>query len=291
MVRVVHAHRGLLGRELVGEGLARLDRVLGVGRHAVHGVRDPHAVEVEGGRLRQLVGEHDPDLVADLDLDGRGRDHAVVGPRLDDLPGLDLPVDDLRGQIELLRAVGQHRRGQVLATVPRRLGRVLVGDGLHDGVHLLGAHRRRRRGGRSTVRPAVGGPGRSHVEHPRHAARGVPCDRADHLVGALGQRPQIQLGRLTGRDVCGLLSEARERDVVSLGSCVRQLEDDRTGTDLGHGRLELEIGQRQLDHGGLASGGRRPTPRRCAAVVVVAHDEEGAEGQEQRADSQHDSDQ
>ena len=88
---------GLVRGELVGEGLARLDRRLRVRVDAVHRVRDPDAVEVDDVRLGQLVVQHDPHLVADLDVDLRRRHDAVVRPRLDDLAGLDLPVDDRRG--------------------------------------------------------------------------------------------------------------------------------------------------------------------------------------------------
>ena len=52
--------------------------------------------------------------VADVEVDPRSRDHPVVGPRLDDLAGAHLPVDDRRSQLEALRAVGQHLRFQRL---------------------------------------------------------------------------------------------------------------------------------------------------------------------------------
>ena len=91
--------------------------------------------------------EHDPDLVADLDLDARCGHDAVVGPRLDDLAGLDLPVDDLRRQVELLGAVGQHLGRQWLTTVALCLGREGVGDCLHGAVHGLRVHGRGRRRG------------------------------------------------------------------------------------------------------------------------------------------------
>src|SRR3546814_6580270 len=79
-VRVVPEGAGVGYREAVVEGPARLDRVLGQVRHAVHGVVDADAVPVDGGRLRQLVLEVHEDLLALARADRRpGRD-AVVAP-------------------------------------------------------------------------------------------------------------------------------------------------------------------------------------------------------------------
>ena len=52
VVRVVHVRAGRSGDELVGERLAGLDRLLGHVRHAVHGVGQLLAVEVDAGATR-----------------------------------------------------------------------------------------------------------------------------------------------------------------------------------------------------------------------------------------------
>ena len=72
-VRVVHRHRHLVGGVLVGEGVARLDEVLGDRGHAVELVVDVEAVEVQVGADGQLVGEPELGLVAHLEVDRRGR--------------------------------------------------------------------------------------------------------------------------------------------------------------------------------------------------------------------------
>src|SRR3546814_15485310 len=61
---------------------------------------------------------------ADVDLDVRPGDHAVVGPGLDELAGLDLPLDDLGRELEALRAVGHDlRRLELLVAHALGLGR------------------------------------------------------------------------------------------------------------------------------------------------------------------------
>lgn len=81
-VGVVHPHRRLLGDEVVGEALARFDRVLGDAGDPVHGVGQADAVAVHVGGGGQVVGQRDADVVTDRDLDDRARHLAVVGPRL-----------------------------------------------------------------------------------------------------------------------------------------------------------------------------------------------------------------
>ena len=85
VVRVVHVRADRPGRELVGERGARLDRVLRDVRDAVHRVREPLAVEVDAGRLVEVVREDRPDSVALDHVDPRARPRAVEAERVDRL--------------------------------------------------------------------------------------------------------------------------------------------------------------------------------------------------------------
>ncbi len=139
VVRVVHVRAGVAvpDRELVDEGLARLDRRLGDERHAVHRVRDDQAVPVDRRALRQLVGDDDADLVAFGDADLRAGNDAVVGPGLDELAGLDFPLHDHRaGQLEDLD-VAVHRVVERLAAESLRRRREGVDARLVHPVHLV----------------------------------------------------------------------------------------------------------------------------------------------------------
>ena len=63
-VRVIPARASGGGDELVGERAARWHRRLADVRHAIHASRHVDAVPVNGGRLRQVVGEDDAYKVA-----------------------------------------------------------------------------------------------------------------------------------------------------------------------------------------------------------------------------------
>src|SRR5207253_7643125 len=93
VVRVVHAHADRGRGEFVGVRLAGLDRRLGDAGNPVHAVgHTPDPVEVDRGRLREPVGDHEADVVTDVDVDGRAGIGAVVQPRLHRLGGVDLPA-------------------------------------------------------------------------------------------------------------------------------------------------------------------------------------------------------
>ena len=80
LVRVVPVGAGVGHVELVDEGLAGCDRLLGQMRHAVHGVRHAQAVPVDGRLLGELVLDRDAETLALTDPDLRARNRAVVGP-------------------------------------------------------------------------------------------------------------------------------------------------------------------------------------------------------------------
>jgi len=84
-VRVEPEGARVLRRELVGESRTGLDRGLRDPRDAVHLVRHADAVPVDGGRLRQLVGEAHAQRVAEPDAQGGAGDLAVVRPGVEGL--------------------------------------------------------------------------------------------------------------------------------------------------------------------------------------------------------------
>ena len=64
LVRVVPKCAGIDGIEFIGEGLAGTNRSLRQVRHAVHGVRQSHAVPVDGGRFFEAILDDDPQAPA-----------------------------------------------------------------------------------------------------------------------------------------------------------------------------------------------------------------------------------
>ena len=145
---------------------------------------------VDVGADRQLVGELDLHLVADVEVDARAGHHAVVGPRLDDLAGADLPVDDGGGELEALGAVGQHLGRERLVAAALGLGRE-GHDRLDHRLVLRRALARRscRVAGVLGERPAGrrAAPSPPMVSVVRHPRLGVSGDRAVHLVGCRAQ--------------------------------------------------------------------------------------------------------
>ena len=225
----------------------------------------PHAVEVEAVDSGSSFVQHHPDLVADLDLDGGCGDDAVVGPRLDDLAGLDLPVDDLApsGRTPWCRRPAPSGPDPRHRGPPSRPGTGWRRPPSTASI-CLRAHGRRRR---ATCADPVGRPAAPDVEHPRHAARGVPGDRADHLVGALGQHrpgpggPSRRAGcprsacRATGRRCCGPASRCSS----SRWTTGPAPTSGMAGSILRSARVELH-------HRGVAGGGRASSRRRVVPL-------------------------
>jgi len=242
-------------------------------------------VEVQGGRLGQLVVQDHPNLVADLHPDLGTRDDAVVRPGLHDLARLDLPVDDLCGQLELLGAVGEDRRLEDVATLALgRLGEP-EGDLVHDAVHRVGVHQRLaavvagRTAGSAAVgaAPRAGSGRRAGVHHATHAGVRVPGDRAQHVVHALGLPRRDGDGRgLAGAEVARAQPELRDVDVVHGGAAVRDAQLRPGGGDLEGAGRDRELRQvdvdlrRRRDRGSFAA----------ASAVVVLDEEDRPEGDE-----------
>ena len=122
---------GLVKRELVAEGLARRDRLLGQAGHAVHAVGQEHAVPVHRGRTRQPVGDVDTQWSPSSDLDGGPGRAAVVAPAVHEKAVRHLLPNGLRHQVKHLypvhypegerHAVRGHHGSVVAARLPREL--------------------------------------------------------------------------------------------------------------------------------------------------------------------------
>ena len=100
-VRMVPVGTGIGGHEVIGEGSAGWDRVLGHARHAVHGVVESQPMPVDRRRLRQVVDQLPYDPVALCDAQPGARGCAVIGP--------DLRCRVVLGQKLRLGGRGRHR--------------------------------------------------------------------------------------------------------------------------------------------------------------------------------------
>jgi hypothetical protein len=158
--------------ELVRERGTRLDRILGDVRDAVHRIWHALAVEVNAGRLVQVVPEDRPDPVALHHLDPWRRPCPVVAERRDRVRyGVD-PVQDLVDrQLEDLDAVLDPGRRQRLVPCTLERRAFAVEESLHDReggcvvVHRRGGRRgRSRRRGRLMARVIVRARRRSRWE-------------------------------------------------------------------------------------------------------------------------------
>ena len=176
----------------VGVGLAGGDEVLGDRGHAVLVVGDVDAVPVDVGADRQLVGELDLDPVADLEVDARAGDHPVVRPRLDDLAGADLPVDDATPSARSASCRRAAPRGRAAGcraprSRPGRPGSTRSSPGPaprpppRSSVWLVVL---RGRAGGFVGRPLGGRAVATDRQRGGHAGLGVAGDRAVDLVGA-----------------------------------------------------------------------------------------------------------
>ena len=171
---------------------------------------------VDVGADRQLVGQLDLDVVADVEVDPRAGHHPVVGPRLNDLARAYLPVDDRRGELEALRAVGQDLGFQwQIATAfgLRRKGEYRLHHLLVDGGPLLRRHHRVvfvARGPRSTRL------GSTDHQRRRHARVGVAGDVAVQRVRASVEIAQVEGRRSTRLDVRREQVRALDPEVVRL---------------------------------------------------------------------------
>jgi hypothetical protein len=285
VVRVVDADCRLERLELVHERLAGHHGRLGERRHAVHRVRDADAVPVDHGAGRQLVLQHDPDHVADLDVDVRGGHGAVVGPGLHDLAGLDLPLLDHGGDLEGLEAVVAHR---VLERLAAELALGLLDESqgplVHRDLHLLGRGVPVEvvgalDGGAVGVR-AGGGAG-DDVEVARHAAVGMAGDLAQHRVHAHAELAQRQVERLTGLQVGRHRTEHRQ--VVHLRVDVGDAQGDLAGGR--HDVLGQELERSELD---LDDRGGAAPAAHAGSGLAPAHAPEREEAEHERPEGERD---
>ena len=127
---------GRLGRELVRELLTGLDGRLGDERHAVHGVGDFLAVEMDARRLVEVVGEDGADLVALGDPELGPGPRAVEAQGIDGVERRGEHVDDgVDGQVEDL-GVAVHGRLDGLVAVARHLLPLTAQEALDDRLGL-----------------------------------------------------------------------------------------------------------------------------------------------------------
>src|SRR5579885_663491 len=93
--------------EIIGEALPWLDGVLADAGDAILIGRNLQPVPVDGGALREMVGDGDAYMIASRYADGRARDRAVQCPgEHARMPFDRLPHDLLSRKMELFRAIG-----------------------------------------------------------------------------------------------------------------------------------------------------------------------------------------
>jgi hypothetical protein len=80
LMRVVPVGTGIGDGELVDEGRAGRDRLLGQMRHAIHGIRHAQAVPMHRGLFREPVVDRDTQALALAHADRRARHPVVVRP-------------------------------------------------------------------------------------------------------------------------------------------------------------------------------------------------------------------
>jgi hypothetical protein len=155
-VRVVPVRAGFLDDVAVREVFSRLHGILDPGI-AVHLLGDPQSVPVDRRWFVDAILEMDDDLVADLGLQQRPGDRAVVGEHGEGLRRGERNLELRSGQGDLDDVlVGvlilEHRNPPHLGELPPRLfglaGRAVVARGLRGG-HVAGG--RRRLAGRAVV--------------------------------------------------------------------------------------------------------------------------------------------
>ena len=224
---------------------------------------------------REIVGEHDLDLVADFDLNLRSRYDPVVRPRLHDHAGLDLPVGDRRRELEALRAVRQDLGRQRLAAHLALDGRVQERHRpfVHRRLHVLprGVAVEVVGGRRGLVRRMVGSGGAGGRAADRqgagHPGRRVSGDLAVHVVRAGTEDAEIEHLRFALLEILGLLPG--DRQVVDLGVAVGDANLDVARCRRQLIRSELERTELDIEH-----RQRRAGSRADGIVLVEDRDEE-----------------
>lgn len=212
-------------------------------------------MQVQRGGYFQLVAQHDPHLVAEVDVDARAGNLAVVGHGVAELAGLGLPGEFVGGELEDLRAV----RGDLWLQwlVAGAFGRDWeVGDALlvHGG-NLFWRHFAVRRVVGLGGSGRRGGSVRADGEGGAHARAGVAGLGAHHLIGARLEGVDLERGgvaclqRLAASDV-------GDHEVVGDRPGVRDGEGQRhTGRCGELGKLDRELRQRHVH--ACRSRGRR----------------------------------
>src|SRR5205823_6859309 len=79
-MRVIPEGPGIGWSEFVGEALAGCDGPSSKAGHAIHGIREPYAVPMDGGLLTELVFDRQPDGFTLANPKGRAWNFSVIGP-------------------------------------------------------------------------------------------------------------------------------------------------------------------------------------------------------------------
>ncbi len=135
VVGVVEIGAGLMHGHFVHPRAAGLDRVLSQEGDAVHRDGQFQAVQVQFGRLREFVVQHDAHPVALGDLDGGSGHGAVVAPVVHEGVGQQLALDGLGVEVEFLGPV-DHLPRQVVGKVRRLDEHGRLGGGTEPGTSL-----------------------------------------------------------------------------------------------------------------------------------------------------------
>ena len=210
-------------------------------------------MEVDRGRLLEVVGQLHPDAVAEVDVDPGTGDHPVVGHGLLHGPRLGLPLDLVGGQAEHLGPVAGDLGLQRNSAESVRLGREVGHALLVQARHLLGAVAGigfaglRVRGGRGLV---------GHGQGRLHARLGVTGDAAEHPVGARLHCRQGELRGIAGREDVRAVDALDGQVVVDAAVVDRGQQQRRLRGDRQVGGVQGELDQRHRRRRGLVGSDR-----------------------------------
>ena len=140
-MRVVHVGAGvpIPNGEFVGVDTTGLDGRLGDEGHAILRVRHHQSVPVNGGALREIVGDADTHRVAFGHPNFGTRYDTVEREHLGEFPGLIFPLNDIAGEAKHLHTVDDGMRERLPTLAGGRLRKCDDPFFVHR-IHLVGRH-------------------------------------------------------------------------------------------------------------------------------------------------------